>query len=311
MPRPRSFAVHSSGEAIVAVDDRGVHLPVTDADFVTRRQRLPHRIKDRVGALLGWIGRLLYLSPLIWLASVFAPAPVDGYLLVGFVCTAVAFFAVLNVFVVTSVVAFKSGLRPLLELDPPHRHPAPASPRALPVPRAHEAPLAPGSIVTVTGRVVSLEAGAGQPVVVDLWDLEGTPVRLTEVHPFAVMAQDGMPVVVTSAFPPQIHAEPSRTRFGDAMMALSPETRSFFSRLPVGVVGGDETVERVMLRPGDDVRVTAVVIEVVEDVAAFVIDGHELGLKRDREAAPYREGERQRGVIVGATASEPLVIERL
>ena len=226
MPRPRSFAVHSSGEDVVAVNDRGVHLQVADADFVSRRERFPHRFKRGVGFVLGWIGRLLYVSPLIWLGSMVAPAPVDGYLLVGFVCAAVAFFAVLNVFVVASVVAWKSGLKPLIELDPPHRHRAPSAPRALPVPRAHEAPLAPGSAITVTGRVVSLASRADHPVMVDLWDLHETPVRLTEVHPFAVVSPAGMPVVVSTAYPPQLHAEPSRPRFGDAMMALDPQTLS-------------------------------------------------------------------------------------
>lgn len=49
----------------------------------------------------------------------------------------------------------------------------------------------------------------------------------------------------------------------------------------------------------------------VDDVARMVIDGREVGLKGAHDAGPYREGERQRGVIVGTTPTEALIIERL
>lgn len=310
MPRSRSFALHASGDGFVAVDDRGVRLQLVEADFLTRRERLAQRLKRATAFVLRWVGRVLYAGPLLWVGSLLAPAPIDGYLLVGFVCAVVAFFAVLNLFVIVSVVVWKTGLTPRIELDPPHRHAASTSPRALPVPETHEAPLEPGTLLTVTGRVVSLAKPADHAVAIDLWSTGEVPLRLTEVRPFAVLAEGRMAVVVSSAYPPQVHATAEPSRFGDAMMTLSPQTRAFFDRLPIGNVDDEATVDRVTLRPGDEVRVTGVVHEVAEDVTRILVDGQELSLEGDRDGAPYREGERQRGVIVGATPTTALVIER-
>jgi len=313
MPHLRAFATfRSTGGDLVALVSHHRNVAqrqLAAAAYVTTRRPFALRIKHATWLALRWSGRLVWLAPALWLASVVAPPPIPAYLVVAFVGTVVLFFAMVNLFVIASFAIWRARVRPELELVPPHRRALPAPAAALPPPGQHEAPLDLGSLVTVEGRIVPLGQPADEtaPVLVDVWSSEGSPLRLTQAYPFAICADGQLPVIFAPAEAPLVHGDHERRSLPELLPGLDPETRWLYDRVPRDADARDD-VEVVTLRPGDRVRVVAPVVAVVEDVTRFALGDEELGLAAGRDGTPYREGERQRGIMVAASGEQAALV---
>ena len=88
----------------------------------------------------------------------------------------------------------------------------------------------------------------------------------------------------------------------------------FAQHLRFGDTGDDTLAWMLPLRDGDEVELVGTVIETVDDVEHFVLDGEERALPKTaaaQAASPYRHGKRARGIILGGSEDRPLVIRRL
>jgi hypothetical protein len=317
MLEPQRFAAYRLDDAfrLVVQRDGRKHEELLQADWIVRDVGLAERTKRGVMALMRWVARGLYLSPLLWLASTVAPAPASHFLLVAFVALAVTFFALLNVFVVVSAIAWRARLRQDFVLAPPHRSAPPRQAPALEVPGRDQALPGPGNQLVVRGRIERLQTPrqpdrANAPVLVDAWSLGDQPIRLTEGYAFAVCAEDRMPVVIELIAPPIVYAPPEEGPFEAALATMTLDAAKLYRRLPV--VAYRDDAEWLTLRPGDEVVVRGTIGGAIDDVTQFTLGGAEVGLtpSGNKPGTPYRASERRRGVLVRGLPGAPLVIEK-
>lgn len=157
------------------------------------RGRALAAVRSRVRWVLRALGLALFASPLLAVARFLfgaLRASVASAIVVVFVLLVVAFFAVLNLFVLVSLVLWL--LRRI-----PHRpalnRPVSARPPLLAAPPATEHS-APGERVVAKGTVVGLLPRAGKgPLVVDAWSAQE---RRTEADDFAIRRAPGEAPVV-------------------------------------------------------------------------------------------------------------------
>ncbi|MBW2457337.1 MAG: hypothetical protein JRI68_22705 [Deltaproteobacteria bacterium] len=285
--------------------------------------RRSRSVKRAVGRALKWTARGLYLAPGLLLAMLImrlGDLPGGGALTVAFVCLVVLYFTLLNGYVVASVVAWRASRRGSPTLRLPFSK---AGGDALGLlvagtiaaPGKDQAPAEPDSLIRGCGTVVELtpRIAKGRPVIRDVWLPEASrPMRITEMVAFAIVAPDQPPIIVSTAAAPALLRPPERQELVGALPAFGRPTQDVFNQ---HIRGGDtlDTTRAWMLtlREGDEVEVVGTVIDGVDDVERFELDGQERSLPasaRAQAASPYRHGKRARGIIVGGSDTRPLAI---
>jgi len=287
--------------------------------------RRSRKVKRAVGRALKWTVRGLYLSPGLVLAVLImrlGGLPGGAVLTAIFVCLVVLFFALLNVYIVASVVAFRISRRGSPTLRLPFTRSGEdelglLAVEALAVPGREQAPAEIDSLVRCRGTVVELtpRIAKGQPVVRDLWLPEANrAMRLTEMVAFAVVAPEQLPVIVSTSAAPALVLPPERHDLGDALPSFGESSRDVFNqRVRFGDTVDATPAWLLSLREGDEVELVGRVTETVDDVASFELDGEERALPATAKvegASPYRHGRRARGIVVADGDDRPLVIRK-
>jgi hypothetical protein len=236
------------------------------------RDRVARALKSAIGLLLRALGLALFASPTFAVGRFFAaafglPALADLFV-VAFVLLVVAFFGVLNLFVLASFMVWairRFTYRPALV--PPH--PSAALPSAPPVTERS----ALGDRVLARGTVVALQPRAEQgPVLRDAWS---ETERRTEADDFAIRRGRGeAPVVV---------------RLETAPLVLGAQE----------VHEGDEVIAVGRLRA---IAPSAERIELGGETRKVPRD------EADGEGAPYRRAAAGPAFVIGDAIEEPVTI---
>jgi hypothetical protein len=301
MLQPKRFAGYALAGEWTEVRGGVHHLtPPSPPDYVRVQPRAIDGVKSAVSGLLRWSAKLLWLSPALWVAKMVVGGAIGNYLMVAFVFVAVVFFALLNVFVVVSALAWRHRDRRRYVLVPPH-HDGAEQPPALPVPEDRRTPPEVGSLVTTMGDVVALGPSASDAGAVDLWSLEEPALRLSEATPFGIVAAGRLPVVVYPNEPPTLLGTPSRLSLRDAIASRARGLEILAGSL--SVTSSDVQVEQLAVSIGDKVRITGVVAGVLDDANDFELDGMPARVVRSGDGTPYRDGERVKALVIeGDTA---------
>ncbi len=258
---------------------------------------------------LKWVGRGLYGSPILWLFHVLLPAPMDGRLLVLFVCIAVLFYASINVYVVLAVIAWRAQKMGRPRLRPPHEDREPGLSRATESVAEEAPPPAVGSLVRARGKVapLSIRSLAEGAVIRDVWLTDGKLGRLTNAVAFAVCAEGQLPVVLSFHSAPSVYAPVAARELTNVLPQLTERARKLWSIIVSEPTAREADV--LAIQPGDEVEVIGVVGELIDDVRQFSVDGQDLSLTVEEGGAPgspYRHDSRRAGVVMVSSVAQPV-----
>jgi len=280
-------------------------------DFVLPPGTRSESVKRAQGRWLKWVARALYASPLLWVVHLMMPAPIDGLLLVLFVCIAVLFYASINVYVVLAVIAWRAKTKARLQLSPPYEERDPGPLRATDIVGEETPPPPAGSWVRARGKVVPLSIRnlAEGAVIRDVWLTDGKLGRLTDAVVFAVCAEGRLPVVLSFRSAPSVYASAAAREFTEILPQMTERARSLWSIIEADATGREADV--LAIEPGDEVEVIGVVGEQLDDVRQFAVGGQDLSLAVDEEGAagsPYRADSRRAGVLMVSNVAQPAYI---
>ncbi len=241
------------------------------------------RFKEGLGRLLKQAARLLYVSPaLLILApisrSVHPSAP--AYLLAAFVIAVVIFFALFDLFLVAAMIAWARRNRGThVSIKRPQLSDSAGTPTTVAPGMMHR-------LVRCVGRATLLSTGSGPILRAAAWS-SGPPMELVECSTFAVVLDEGTPVVVQHLHTPEVIFPPDP--------AAAPEPSS------LALAGRDDVPEAsVVIREGDRVEVQGVVGAFLENTAHFDVDGVTSGVPRPGgdDDDPYRGGPGVPGLLL-------------
>lgn len=283
--------------------DRSTTRPVHDAPYLALPGRRTAAIKRALAAGLRLLAGALYLSPLLVLVAALTPAPRDAYLAVAFTLVVVAFFFVLVLFVLASVLHHVATRNLDVRLDPPAE-------ADLVLPAGGR-----GERVASSGVVTALDgAPRGAPVLVDLWCTSATPPwRATAGADFAVVAFGQPTLVVRHDSAPLLVAEDERDRFTEALARLPDMLRERLRREARAALDGPLGGEARVLRVGDRVEVIAASAEDIPNLARFELGSRVVSFDPQGAArqAPYRGGPGQPGRLLRSSTTRAVRIRRL
>ncbi len=287
------------------------------APWLRRSGAGARRVQRVVGEILHAAAFGLYLSPALILGRL-GPRAVGDVCVICFVILVLAFFALLNLYIVVAVIAWRRSRRP--------------------VPIGFELPftrrggdaldlLAGGAgVVSIAAGVDDAVAGAGDTIRVrgvatrlaathgaeqlidDLWFPESKPrYRVCGGADFVVEGEDQIPVVVRLSSAPVVIARPAAEprRVDDDLAA-----GELLAACGIDSLGGGGV--QLGLVEGDRVELLGVVDRVLEDVGTFELDGRMRSLVDPGElGSPYRRGAQGAGLVVRSSPERPCVIRLL
>ncbi|MCA9619195.1 MAG: hypothetical protein KC731_09235 [Myxococcales bacterium] len=301
----RSFVGYLADRTWVEVTNEGPRLNlqrIEGAPFVELPGATSRAVKRFVGRLLRLSAALASLSPLLLIARLALGPPLGSYATVAFVLLVVGFFALLNAFIVVSVIAFRVAEKGQATLHRPTSLAATSTP---PLPSL--ALPEPGSPLRMRGVVTRLDDDRDLPLV-DAW-FESPPSRISHLRPFAVVSEEGPPVIVSTRHLPLVAGAGEVTSRSAARAAFPPAAVAM--RDSLSIPNDEEApVELVQLRYGDEVVVEGRVADTIDDVHGFELEGVTRSLAA-KGGAVYRGGERRAGVLLGEGRSGPCRIEVL
>jgi hypothetical protein len=249
------------------------------------------RVKRWVGSVLRWSARAAYLSPVL-IALRLGSREVGDSGVVIVVAIAVAFFSLLNLFVLLSLLSYRArkraGLAPVFRLPfDSEGHDVLGLTRG-----GDEAgkDVGPGSRVRVAGVLRGVAGGArGATLVEEFW--WPTEARLTEAMDLVLDRGDLPPVVIEVEAAPVVIAPPQVK--APSEVVIDPATLELLSvaRSPSGAC------VHVRLCDGDEVVLAGTVERV--------------GLLEDRFAeavsptGPYRGGSQRTGIVIRSSYDRP------
>lgn len=278
--------------------------------------RTLREVRQGIRLVMKWIVRLLYLSPLLFLVRyvlcrVADPAAAD-LTTVGFVSLVVCFFALLNLYIVWSVIVHLRSAGRFTVRTPfgdagedrtgVFQRRGPSS-----------------GTVRVRGVVAHIEPAVhgADDVIRDLWVTgEHSPWRLTEAADFAVLVEGERPVVVQIASAPLLIAAPTPTTVRDGVARMSPGLNAVFDMAPA-LEGrrAEARAQWLALAAGDEVELEGTAHGAVADVGRFELGQKTCALQRESTkriaAAPYRRSTAEPGTLVVSTPETPLWIRRV
>lgn len=263
-----------------------------------RRRGATAAIQRGAGLLLHQLARTLYLSPLLVVLSLVlrAAGGPAWFVVVVFCLLVVLFFVVLNVFVVSSLLAWLRSRK-----QTPNARWNPFEPRML----------RPASGTVVQGRVERIDSSADAVVVRDFWADAEVSWRVTECAVFRLRPDDpsAEPVVVACTTAPDSAGHGVPMSGAEAVEPMSPEARTL---LPP-TLGPDTRGLGMTITAGDHVEIRASSSDPIENLARIPLPGGEV-LALDAEGATYRDqpdASPQGGRLLRDTVEAPLAIQRL
>jgi len=307
-PRWRETGWHE----VTWVSGKVGRLPKARVPYVRPPGFRAQRVLGGLGVTLKQSARLIYVSPLLIIAKIALQSVnrvTSDLVTVAFVLLVVAFFALLNAYLLLAALVFFArrgghravrpatlGARELLRKLP---WPQAEAARDWSVIPAREGE-GPGTVMSVVGTVASITDMAGNPTLVrEQWIAgRGKALRLVEVCDFAVVPTDGPPVVLHCRAAPVLVLAGGRKRraadvladLPDAVVALVENERG----LPEGHGQGIEAT----LSEGDQVTLIGVLSTVIPDVEQFEVDGRMRSLTEGAPSAlPYRSRAGRRGLL--------------
>jgi hypothetical protein len=279
--------------------------------------RATREIKAGIAWVLKWLARLLYLSPLfIALRCGVASAmdrPSGDAVTVAYVCLVVAFFVLLNVYIVWSVVAHFRG-RGSFELELPFSESGADQTGLF---EQGAAPSSPGEIIRARGVVQNIGAflPGGTDLLRDAWAVESeNPWRIVEALDFAVVTDDERPLIVKLGSAPNVVAPPVKEMVHSALSRLSSGINSIFDMGPALSDGrGEAPAYSLSLTEGQEVEIIGTVSGGVPNVSRFELGSRvcTLDVGGHQRLDPYRGASGGEGVILEATPDTPIWIRRL
>jgi hypothetical protein len=294
--------------------------------FLQDPGRRSRQVKRGLGRGLKWTARGLYLTPLLLIVKLgfwLADSATADILTVAFVGLVVAFFALLNLYVLAAFTAWQIGKHGQMVLRLPFSKSGSDvlelfNVETSDVPALAQAPPAIGSRLRVRGTVVELapRVAKDEPVVRDLWlPRAQVPTRITEVVAFAVQSVGTQPVIVSADGAPTLLLPPERDHLGGGLTAFSEPVRKAFNRqLKTFKTAKDAKTFGLALREGDEVELVGEVVARVDNVVSFDLAGEARSVPAAGGTAggsPYRHGSPASGVIVANCPEQAVVIRRL
>ena len=264
----------------------------------------PRSVLDAVHAgvarVLRWTGRALLFSPLLVLPQLLfnavAPAVASG-LVVAFVCTVVAFFATLNVFILVAIARFVRAGHVTLRL---WGH------EAEDVAEARES-LFQDQILAerVRGHVLSIGAPDDEGVVIREVMSRALGVRLLEASDFALETDEGEVAVVRLTSPPLFLGQVTDL----SALAIPAETRSQLAERGLVNLERSPGVQVRVLRTGDYVEVIGVETAPIARTDRFELGGATRGIAPSAsEQAPYRGARGDSARLLQCAPTMPMVL---
>lgn len=281
---------------------------VEDAPWLNAGSTLLSALRGGVARLLRWSGFAVLLSPVLFALPFLVLRQSHewaGLIVVAFSCTVVIFFALLNAFVLVTLLLHLQGRRrtlrwPSHDLDAFH-----AATEALAALVRGRAPYG-DELKRVKGRLVSIGAPADGDVLMrgaasrqrDFMAFEASDAALvTDAGEIYILRFDGDFFV--------FGGEPRRGARPD----IGEGIRTELARLGKGSVEDADDVLWQQLSSGDRVEVVGVPHGGVARVDAFELGGERRGVRIDQSVDnPYRGGGAQPGVILSATSTYPLLV---
>ncbi|HJK89623.1 MAG TPA: hypothetical protein RMH85_05525 [Polyangiaceae bacterium LLY-WYZ-15_(1-7)] len=291
MPGPRHVFVqrfqHQPKTGWIAREERRVDQQDRSAvrlrPPVTRPGLLRH-VKRFLGALLRVFAHLLWLSPLAIVAYGVLPGRLAAGVLVAFVCAVVAFFALLNLYILVAGIHYLRGRREV-PLDPHDAAPDLLLPDARPA---------------LVGRLRSIESAEmdGRPLLESAWGADG-PTRVVAGDDLALVPEEGgAPILLRFESAPFLAAPTVQTR-ADVL----PEP----ARRLAGWSGGRD-VAVATLRAGDRIAVYASGAPGdAGPLSTLELGGRSRRWATEKGADPYR-GASARARLLTSTAHARLVL---
>jgi hypothetical protein len=282
------------------------------APYVRRRRNLLEAARGRARWLLKNAARLIYLAPALVVLKVILyviDEPTSDLTIVAFVGVVIVFFAVLNLYILISVLWWLFGRDPKpFTLTRPFDE---SGREALALPGgAADVGLEPppvGQVVRARGTIVRLgpnREGDGS-VLRDFWAEGDAPFRLTEAIDFAVVARGQVPVVVRLGSAPMVVAKPDSIRLDAFAREAAAGTMSLLERslsVDDASIKGEGAI--LLLREGDEVEVTGLVAAHIDNVDGFELGGTFASVplpsgEGDGAASPFRDRPGGAGLVLG------------
>ena len=265
------------------------------ADWSYVRMLPIERVKRMCGILLRWSARSIYLSPLLILLRI-GPRTVGDAGVVIVVTLAIIFFAILNVFVATSLFAYRA--RKHVPQTPVFRAPfSEAGADVLGLLQGGvdlEGEVAANQVIRVRGTIRGLHGvRRGSVVLRDLWWFDHD-ARLTESVDFLIERADEPPILLRYEVAPVLVAAPDSPDPQKLMVDRSSLNLLPFSTLP------PTPCQRVQLRDGDEVEVMGQVERIVDNVMT-------LGVEPDA-SGPYRGQASRPGIVIRSAFHRPVCL---
>jgi hypothetical protein len=265
--------------------------------WVTTRGSVLWSARAGIGRVLRVLARLLYLSPLLFLAKIVirAAGGESDLVTVGFATLVVVFFLVLDIYLFVSVLWWFGRLRAerlrfILpsEWPRPRRVEATADPTVVPA----------GERVVAEGTIALLGEPKDAEAMRDLWVPSAPePIRVVEIADFAVVAPGRATVVVRCETAPLLVSSGERALVGAWLAEASEETRVLANRLGARDVG---TGDAFALRVGDLVRVVGGAVRTMPDP-----------MPESEAGSPYRRAGAGVAMLVGEVGEAAVRIEKL
>lgn len=267
---------------------------------LVRERSVTGTLRNVVGMPLRWVAWLLVASPALIIPKLFLPRALSDSITVGFALVVVAFFAVLALYFVFSIVWWLAHRgRPGLRWAPGD---ATAEERTASI--ALDAGVAPGTPVRAIGRVVPL---TDTDVVLRTFASD-TPVpwRVVELVDFAVVPDEGVPLIARFVQSPVLAPLGRRGSFADHAAGFSPQARQL-------AASGEGAGRYLELRAGQRVELAGTVDRMLPNAESFELDGVAASLPRalDTAEAPYRRGPGDAALVVGAESAPRIFIRSL
>jgi hypothetical protein len=298
-------------------DAAGGRRPLGTVEVVAPGRTL-REIQRGIRLVLKWVVRLLYVSPLLLVVRSVLRRVVDqaaaDMTTVGFVVVVVCFFALLNLYIVWSVIVHLRSAGRFTVRTPFGDAGEDRTGLFQPQPRGEQA----GNI-RVRGVVAHVEPAVhgADDVIRDLWVIgERSPWRLIEATDFAVLVEGERPVVVQLASAPLLIGAPTPTTVGAGVGRMSQGLNAVFDLGPA--LEGARAEARALwlaLAAGDEVELVGTTRGAVADVGRFELGGKVCSLQRESArrvgAAPYRGTTSEPGTLVVSAPETPLWIRRV
>lgn len=274
-----------------------------------RPGRFVHGVKRGIRLVIKQFARAIYISPaLVLIKLIFDHVPgVEGdWITVGFVLFVCAFFALLNLYVVWSVVEHFSS-RGKWNVVAPFRSDTPED---------FGRGVVGDEVVRRQGFVARLDdplPGSTQ-VIRDLWTFEGEATwRMTEAVDLAVVTEGERPLILRFNTAPMLLASPETETVGSALQRMSPGLGAVFDIS--SAIAGDRSqtpASFLTLGEGDEVEVIGLRHGEIPNVNHFDLAGRARSLQSSTKGfAPYRGVSGEPGTLLIADAKAPIWLRKV